>query len=53
MRCNSSFTPGLLNPAFKPLGCFITGFSPCALFVVDAGLLGVNGLFWLIGTSAF
>jgi hypothetical protein len=48
--CSSSFTPGLLNPAFKPLGCLNTGFcSPPA--VVAGG--GVFGFFWLIGSSAF
>jgi hypothetical protein len=25
--CNSSFTPGRLNPAFKPLGCFTIGLG--------------------------
>jgi hypothetical protein len=32
--CSSSFTPGRLNPTFKPLGCLNTGLSPgAAVFV--------------------
>jgi hypothetical protein len=25
--CNSSFTPGRLNPAFRPLGCLTNGLG--------------------------
>jgi hypothetical protein len=48
--CNSSFTPGLLNPAFKPLG-LNTGLESPPGAVVAGG--GVFGFFWLIGASAF
>jgi hypothetical protein len=39
--CSSSFTPGRLNPTFKPLGCLKTGFA--ATVVVGFGLK--NGFF--------
>jgi len=52
--CCSSLTPGLLNPAFKPLGCLNTGFA--ALFAgVAAVVAGFTkfGFLLLIGSSAF
>jgi hypothetical protein len=46
--CNSSLTPGRLNPAFNPLGCLKTGLG-AALLDAAAGC----GFFRLIDSSAF
>jgi hypothetical protein len=52
--CCSSFTPGRLNPAFKPLGCLNTGFAAPPAGVAD-GVAGFVkfGFLLLIESSAF
>jgi len=52
--CCSSFTPGRLNPAFRPLGCLNTGFA-AAPAGVAAGVAGFVkfGFLLLIESSAF
>jgi hypothetical protein len=52
--CCSSFTPGRLNPAFKPLGCLNTGFAALLPAVVDGVVTGFVkfGFLLLIVASA-